>query len=388
MLKFLLGFGFLCTFFVQPAFAGAPKVTDFPYEKTVILPRLSNTTNIQIVLDDTLLREVNQKFSNFNLINSKNEEVPFELYYDEFGRIKDLSVIQTSSQKEGAPSFLADNDPLTTFSFDERTDGRDASWYIIDLGKPQRLVRNKIYDTKGSVRFAEIRGGLDLENLKTTVSKRDFNWQFNFHSPLVRYVKVLLWGIGIRIDDTKLYHADGAIIYFIANPNEKYKIIYGGNVKSIRYKKRLGESKAKVTTGQLTKERINPLFPEDSDGDGFNNELDNCPFKSNPLQIDSDGDRIGNNCDNASNVKNSNQYDTDYDGVGDIIDNCNLIPNPNQKDRDEDGLGNACDSAHAVEGGSGLSPFQTTLLVLVIVIVVTGGGFLSWKQNLWTKFKK
>ncbi|MCF7830868.1 thrombospondin type 3 repeat-containing protein [Candidatus Gracilibacteria bacterium] len=387
MPKFLFVFGVFCTFFMQNVFAGAPQVRDFPYEKNVVLPQLSTITNVQIDLDDTLLRKVNQKFSNFNLVNGKNEEVPFELYYNEFGRATNLSVTEASSQKEGTPSFLADNDPLTTFTFDERTDGRNPSWYIIDLGEPQRLVRARIYDTKESARFAEIRGGLSKNSLKTIVSKRAFNWQFDFHSPLVRYVKIMIWGVGIRLDDTKLYYGDSARIYFTANPGEKYKIVYGGNVKSVRFKKRLGEPKEKVMSVQLTKEKNNPLFPEDYDGDGFNNELDNCPFKSNPLQIDSDGDRIGNSCDNAPDVKNSNQHDTDYDGVGDIIDNCNLIPNPNQKDRDSDGMGNACDSAHAQEGG-GLSPFQITLVSIIIGVVVLGAGFLSWKQNLWPRLKK
>ncbi len=36
----------------------------------------------------------------------------------------------------------------------------------------------------------------------------------------------------------------------------------------------------------------------DSDGDGFNDDLDNCPDIYNSLQTDTDNDRIGNACDN------------------------------------------------------------------------------------------
>jgi rhodanese-related sulfurtransferase len=36
----------------------------------------------------------------------------------------------------------------------------------------------------------------------------------------------------------------------------------------------------------------------DSDVDGFNDDLDNCPDAHNPLQTDSDNDQIGNACDN------------------------------------------------------------------------------------------
>jgi rhodanese-related sulfurtransferase len=35
----------------------------------------------------------------------------------------------------------------------------------------------------------------------------------------------------------------------------------------------------------------------DSDGDGFNDDLDNCPSVYNPSQTDTDGDHIGNACD-------------------------------------------------------------------------------------------
>ncbi|MHC4477637.1 MAG: rhodanese-like domain-containing protein [Planctomycetota bacterium] len=35
----------------------------------------------------------------------------------------------------------------------------------------------------------------------------------------------------------------------------------------------------------------------DSDGDGVNDDLDNCPADPNPNQIDSDADRMGNFCD-------------------------------------------------------------------------------------------
>lgn len=35
----------------------------------------------------------------------------------------------------------------------------------------------------------------------------------------------------------------------------------------------------------------------DSDGDGLNDDLDNCPSTRNPYQVDSDGDGIGNACD-------------------------------------------------------------------------------------------
>jgi len=60
----------------------------------------------------------------------------------------------------------------------------------------------------------------------------------------------------------------------------------------------------------------------DSDGDGVNNNKDNCPFVANTDQADGDGDGVGDACDNAPNDFNPNQKDADGDGVGDVADAC------------------------------------------------------------------
>jgi hypothetical protein len=58
--------------------------------------------------------------------------------------------------------------------------------------------------------------------------------------------------------------------------------------------------------------------------------------------LDIDGDGLNDDVDNCSGVFNVNQTDTDDDGAGDDCDNCPSIPN-NQTDTDRDGIGNACD---------------------------------------------
>ena len=50
----------------------------------------------------------------------------------------------------------------------------------------------------------------------------------------------------------------------------------------------------------------------DKDGDGVNDDVDNCPLVSNPNQLDTDGDRKGDICD----------CDYDSDGICDLVDNC------------------------------------------------------------------
>ena len=82
----------------------------------------------------------------------------------------------------------------------------------------------------------------------------------------------------------------------------------------------------------------------DSDSDGVQDCLDNCPFVFNPSQEDFDSDYIGDSCDNCPDVNNTSQEDTDFDGVGDSCDNCPIDYNLNQNDTDSDGVGDACDS--------------------------------------------
>jgi hypothetical protein len=95
---------------------------------------------------------------------------------------------------------------------------------------------------------------------------------------------------------------------------------------------------------------------DDYDGDGYEDDSDNCPFRPNRDQADGDGDGIGDACDNCKTAANTNQMDTDADGQGDLCDadidndgianatdNCSQVPNKLQADTDKDALGDACD---------------------------------------------
>jgi hypothetical protein len=68
----------------------------------------------------------------------------------------------------------------------------------------------------------------------------------------------------------------------------------------------------------VTNLRAGPAAPpDDRDGDGVPDALDNCPDVANPDQENSDSDRVGDACDNCPYIDNDDQADRDGDGVGD-----------------------------------------------------------------------
>ena len=97
----------------------------------------------------------------------------------------------------------------------------------------------------------------------------------------------------------------------------------------------------------------------DSDGDGINDDLDNCPVVNNTDQADLDSDGLGNVCDT----------DLDGDNISNEQDNCPLVHNSSQKDYDEDNQGDVCDSDDDNDGcldandANPMSNLETTIKI-------------------------
>ncbi len=91
-------------------------------------------------------------------------------------------------------------------------------------------------------------------------------------------------------------------------------------------------------------------LPVDTDGDGVNNDVDNCPDVANPDQADSDGDGIGDACDNCPTVYNPDQLDSDGDGIGDACEVENTQPGEDVVVTDEE-TGTTISFGTVVQGG-------------------------------------
>ncbi len=373
------------------ALASAPHPGDFGYERSVILPANAGG-DTEIVLEPEVLQKVSENFSNLTLVNDKNEELPFSLFSDPVKKWKKLKVVETSSEKGGNPTKnLVDNDPFTEFYFDERVDRKNDSWILLDLGELVPISRLKVLPTDmAKIRFVEIKAGPEPDKLKTYFSKKDYRRYVDLSTPLVRYVKVSLWGISVKLVDVQVYTNQQVSLYFSSVPGERYRLLYGGNkTDSIRYKEQLtGRKLGNIPVVTLSKEKFNSVADKDYDGDGVDNIHDNCPFVSNSLQGDKDDDRVGNKCDNAKTVKNFNQFDTDRDGVGDVIDNCKLEKNPDQGNRDNDEFGDACDSAHAVDTSDKGRSLDTKRTFIGITLVLLGLFSFFFYKKFWYNKKK
>ncbi len=374
MKKILLGFGLLSI--VTIVQAAMPTIADFPYEQEVQLPSFTGSQEVKISLSQEILQAVNDRFGNFVIFDRQNTPIEHDVFFQDFHRINTMRSIETSSQKGDLPmNVLVDDNVLTTFSFDERADGREASWVIIDLGKEVPLTRLEVFLPENAiVRSISIEGGPTMASLKPIVSKRPMQQRLELSTDVIRFVKVSFWGVSVKIDDIRVTAGPTGAAYFSTLSDQKLRILYGGNeVDRIMYRARIStEKEEEGIIAQLGRQKFNSLFPSDIDKDKVEFSEDNCPFIKNSSQRDSDKDRVGNDCDNAPEVLNSRQGDVDRDGVGDIIDNCKLVSNPDQLDRDLDGWGDDCDNAHASEPFDTASWVKIAGAIAVLLLLVFG----------------
>jgi len=118
----------------------------------------------------------------------------------------------------------------------------------------------------------------------------------------------------------------------------------GGTQSSLGFGCGVGPGGSVVCWGDDSSGQSEPRF--DSDGDGFEDPVDNCPLDPNTFIQGTCDDGITlctTDFDCGGGICLLGQGDLDGDGVGDVCDNCSSDPNPDQFDRDGDGDGDACD---------------------------------------------
>ena len=390
ILAFFLG-GVFCTPITFASVRPAP--IDFAFEKGIIVPSNAIEQEFAIPLDNEILNNTDERFGNFGIYSKENEALPFSLFYENFSRVDDAKIVEVSSSKQGNPSDMLDDNQLTGFQFNERIDQNDASWVILDLGKLKPLNRAEIFVPQGmNIRYMQIEAGKTIDDMKSVVSKRTFQWRTEFTSNPVRFVKVSFWGVNVRILDIRFTTSRNGMAYFTPQEGGSAKILYGGTKADyLSFESRLSEEKNIINIANLTRQKWNPIFIEDYDKDGISNEEDNCPFHANKGQKDSDKDRIGDSCDNAPNTRNITQSDLDGDGIGDIDDNCKLVKNIDQKDSDGDHFGDACDNANIEDSSAttnnspqinNSSKSQIPVFIGGILFVIfIGIGLMQWRKK-------
>ncbi|HEY5714132.1 MAG TPA: thrombospondin type 3 repeat-containing protein [Candidatus Gracilibacteria bacterium] len=343
--------------------------------------------NVAVQLEPQEVQLISRSFDNVQLVDQNNDPVAFEIYDRKPEKIKeDLTIFDVSSQKEGDPTYLFDNDILSVYSFDKKKDGTGPASVLLDLGSIQWVNRiNMFYSDRNTLRTYEIESGLTMDKIRTVKARSAMEQTVEFLTPrAMRYVRFKWWGPQIKIDDINLFASPQASLYFAPKASQTYRVLFGNpKLKSVRYKARYSIAKKEIPFLESSRMEINQLLPEDFDGDGIPNIEDNCLTIKNKTQKDTDQDLVGDDCDNALENKNRYQYDTDWDNIGDIIDNCKFDYNPDQKDRDNDGIGDACDNAHAKESVLNVRTKPYFFYGIFIVLVIGVGAMF-----IIEKFKK
>jgi parallel beta-helix repeat protein len=120
----------------------------------------------------------------------------------------------------------------------------------------------------------------------------------------------------------------------------------------------------------------------DSDGDGLDDLLDNCPAIENIGQENGDLDRHGDACDNCVDLANDGQQDLDSDGIGDLCDNCISLPNVSQLDTDGDNWGDPCDPAPADASiPANAVPTLGEVGLAVMMLLMMGAMLVVWRRR-------
>jgi hypothetical protein len=385
----------MSTFCVQLASAAAPAPAAYPYVSGLNAGPVQVSQRVEATLPSSILRFVRSDYGNVQVLDDLNGEPDFTVYDVPAGPVRTVGTVELSSSAfEAEPKNLFDDNRLTTFAFDQQIEANSPATVLIDFGKLVELHRVELWPTyQSDIVGMQLKAGNSRDDLSTLKRRTVFNPLIDSDYPPLRWLEISLWGTDITLEDINLFKKAEAKVYFTAEPERRYRLLFGDlDLNNKRFAQRVSSPQDFDQQFQFASAKFNPLAPDDFDGDTIPNLTDNCPLVSNQSQADQDGDQIGDPCDNAVEVKNYSQLDVDRDGVADLIDNCKLEVNPDQKNRDNDEFGDACDNAYAQEsvfekwtGSAGSTnedalPYGFIAMILALVAILGIGVTIGRKK--------
>lgn len=339
------------------------------FYKEIVLPgNLPTKGPVAVGLDNEIFSSARTDFGDLRIIEEGENETPFNLIksggeeVSSNGEIINASSVRPPAEGQNfEPERMLDKNSATYFENDYRVEPKEAS-FIIDLKRKALTKRLMILsiDPLHTWTSIQIEGSNDLENWELIKPKISIPFsnrrEIAFPESLFRYLKLSFQHTGsLKIHEIEVYSASEVFLLFLAERGKDYRLYYGNDLAKMPDYRMERLSLENAFWGFLGGEKVNPMGKADYDKDGVQNQVDNCPFVSNPDQKDTDGDGIGDACDNCPTFKNLSQLDRNNNGVGDIcedndkdgvlnlIDNCPDYSNSDQKDENRNGIGDACE---------------------------------------------
>lgn len=331
----------LCLFaFTSIALAASPQ--DFSYERTIILPDLSEETSVWIPLDAHARQRPDEKYG---IVDETGTLIPLKRVSEPTNILESAAIIAAPESADTIPKTSIDAltdrnletyfQPITqgTHVFRFRTEREVAPEYLAFVLRSGWIdhIRVRIGSTPTDLHDAFV--GTPSGTLLHLSGERgtEFEVTIETKSGVLQIAEAGLIEPSLKL----LMRAESA---------HTYTLLYGAK-EGAEMPSRGDEvfTDKNAITGTLGDIRSREGEGSDIDGDRIMDGVDSCPNVPNPDQRDRDGDGIGDVCDNAPLFPNGTQNDKDKDGIGDGQDNCPSDYNPDQKDIDLDSRGWVCD---------------------------------------------
>ncbi len=314
---------------------------DFAYERSIIIPTITEETSVWIPLDPGALRERDRGYS---ITDGNGNPVAYKQLNDSENLLQNAVVDVAPTAAATVPltrlADMVDENPETAFQPETAKDITFRFHFKTPV-TPSYLVFQL---SSGWIEHIRVRVGSSASTLHDAFVGTPPGTSVALSGEVTSVMEIVIrtqQGV-LKIAEAKLL-APTTRLLIRALPGETYTLHYG-TLDSVTVPAGNVFTDIHAIEATLGPVRLNPSTA-DADSDGVPDQLDTCPAKGNPDQRDRDGDRIGDVCDNAPGIPNVAQNDEDKDGVGDGQDNCPQVKNADQRDDDFNGIGWACDDA-------------------------------------------